>query len=260
MQGLCSPCLLVSLTISCWSKSDTFKTWMLLSATVCFTKWVHNLCKSLPLLFIRVEWMFQETCLPLVAECFFQRNLCCLLETPFMLLGLMLNHALSLYLVVQTKSVWSLRVKEKNQSPQNAVDFVVVIALQRFSCSFIHIRLKWKLLRKDLLAVLWIYGHCPVDLSSKFRKHNKKVDVFTEKKMVLVLPSSFQGGHCKDFFPCINIQCIPFVVFYFVFLFFIAVLYKLISQVADFLAKKSCRLLPLLFPPASLLCILIQIS
>lgn len=72
MQGLSSPSLLVSLSISCWSKSDTFKTWMLLSATVCFTKWVHNLCKWLPLLFIRVEWMFQETCLPLVAEFFFR--------------------------------------------------------------------------------------------------------------------------------------------------------------------------------------------
>lgn len=144
---------------------------------------------------------------------FSEKSLCCLLESPLMLLGLMLNQAFPLYLVVKTKIVWSVRVKEKNQSPQKAVDFVVVIALQRFSCPFIHIRLKWKLLRKDLLAILWICGHCPVDLSSKFRKHNKKVDVFTEKKMLLVLPSSFQGGHCKDFFPCLNIQCNPFCCF-----------------------------------------------
>lgn len=71
-----SPILFVNLSVSCWSKSDTFKTWLLLSASVCFTKWVPKLWKSLSLLDFTAEWMFQGTCLPLLAEYFFQRNLC----------------------------------------------------------------------------------------------------------------------------------------------------------------------------------------
>lgn len=77
-----------------------------------------------------------------------------LLDTMCMLLGLMLNQALSVYLVVQTRIVWSVRIMEKKQSPQKAEDFVVVIALHRFSCSFTHIHLNWKLSRKDLPAIL----------------------------------------------------------------------------------------------------------
>lgn len=98
---------------------------------------------------------------------------------------------------------------------------------------------------------------CPQSSESITKKNGCKY----RKKILLVLPFSFQECHYIRVLSLSKYPAQSLLLFVVLFFFFLAVFYKLLSQAADFLAKKSCRLVPLLFPPApTSLCTLIQIS
>lgn len=115
---------------------------------------------------------------------FFRDTFVLLLDNVFMLLGFMLKRALTVHLVIQTKNVWPVKVREEKQSPQKAQDFVVVFALCVLQLFVLFNSYPFRVgtLRKSVSAALWIYGNCMVALSFwKVRKQNRKIDVITQK-------------------------------------------------------------------------------